>query len=123
VVQLIDSNDQRARMIGLRETARSVKAVHEAQAVKEKDPHPVLDIRHAEFCRDPMAVVGEICAFIELELTPMVERAMRQRIATTPPAAHGAHRYEIGHFGMTEAEIRERFGSYMDRFVLRPSRS
>jgi hypothetical protein len=116
----VDRMEQRARMMGLRETARSAKAVVEAQAVKDLRPNQILDVRHVDFYRDPMAVLRRIYPFIGIELTSEVEQAMQRQIAATPAAAHGAHRYAASDFGISEDEIREQFGTYMDRFDLRP---
>jgi hypothetical protein len=116
----VDRLDQRARMMGLRETARSARAVEKAQVVKDARSDQVLDVRHADFHRDPMAVIGRIYPFLGLELSPQVEQAMRERIAEAPERSHGEHSYDARDFGTTEAEIRERFGSYIDRFDLRP---
>ena len=44
------------------------------------------------------------------------------RIAARPEASEGAHRYDAIDFGLSEDEIRERFGSYVDAFELRPDR-
>jgi hypothetical protein len=112
--------DQRARMMGLRETARSARAVEKAEAVKQLHADQVLDVRHADFHGDPMRVIRRIYPFIGLELTPEVEDAMEQRIAAAPERSHGEHRYSAADFGTTEDEIRERFGSYMARFDLQP---
>ena len=45
---------------------------------------------------------------------------MQQRIADDPERQHGAHDYDIADFGMSETEIRERFGDYISRFDLAP---
>jgi hypothetical protein len=48
--------------------------------------------------------------------------AMRQRGQTDPERSHGQHRYDIADFGLSEDEVRERFGSYVDRYDLRPKK-
>jgi len=45
---------------------------------------------------------------------------MLQRIADDPERQHGAHDYDIADFGMSETEIRARFGDYISRFDLAP---
>ena len=66
------------------------------------------------------AVVRRIYDFAGLTLSLEVEAAMRQRIAANPEASFGKHRYDVADFHLTEDEIRERFGAYMDQFDLWP---
>jgi hypothetical protein len=80
----------------------------------------VLDVVHGDFHRDPLGTIRRIYGFLNLELTPPVEAAMRSRIAAAPELSHGTHRYDVADFGLTEEEIRESFGDYVDRFDLVP---
>lgn len=43
---------------------------------------------------------------------------MARRIEEKPELQHGVHRYSIADFGMTDAEAREPFGDYVQRFDL-----
>jgi len=112
----VDRLDQRARMMGLRETARSAKALQKAELVKEARRDQVLDVQHTDFHRDPMAVIRRIYPFIGLELTAEVEAAMLERIAAAPERSHGEHSYTAEQFGTTADEIREQFGDYLARY-------
>jgi len=118
----VDRLDQRARMMGLRETARSAHAIRKAEPVRRAHAAQILDVRHADFHRDPLGVIRRIYPFIGLELTPDVEEAMLERIAAAPERSHGEHSYTAEQFGVSEDEIREQFGAYVDRFDLRPGR-
>ena len=51
---------------------------------------------------------------------PLLELAMAVRIEEKPELSHGEHRYNVADFGMSEDEIRERFGAYVGRFDLAP---
>jgi hypothetical protein len=73
---------------------------------------------HGDFHRDPLQVIKQIYRFAGLELVPEVESVMLQRIAAKPELSHGVHRYDVADFGMTEDDIRERFGNYIARFDL-----
>jgi hypothetical protein len=48
---------------------------------------------------------------------------MLERVAAAPERRHGKHQYDIADFGLTEDEIRECFGTYVERFDLRPEPS
>jgi len=81
----------------------------------------VMDVLHAEFHSSPMAIIRRIYAFLDLELLPEVEAGMMARIDAAPETSHGVHRYDVADFGITEDEIRQRFGAYVDRFDLGPA--
>jgi hypothetical protein len=82
----------------------------------------VMDVLHDDFHRDPLGILKRIYAFLGLRLAPQVETAMMDRIADAPELKFGQHRYDVADFGLTEDEIRERFGAYIDHFGLRPER-
>ncbi len=114
--------EQRAHNMLARETAKWAKAVHKAEAVKREHPTQVLDVIHSDFHRDPLAVIEKIYQFIGATLSEEVRQKMQQRIADDPERQHGAHRYNIADFGMSEEEVRERFGDYIERFDLAPKK-
>jgi Sulfotransferase family len=115
--------EQRAHNMLAREVAKWAKAVADAESVRQAHPGQVLDIMHGDFHRKPMAVIERIYGFIGEDLTPELRSAMEQRIADDPERQHGVHRYHVADFGLTEDEIRERFGDYIERFDLAPKRS
>ncbi len=80
----------------------------------------MLDVIHGDFHRNPMAVIERIYSFIGMDLTPQAITDMAQRIEEKPELSHGVHRYNVADFGLSEDEIRERFGDYIDRFDLAP---
>jgi hypothetical protein len=109
---------ERAHNMLARETAKWSAAVREAEAVRQSRPQQVLDVIHGDFHRDPMHTIERMYAFAGLELSPAVRSAMLQRIEARPELSHGVHRYDVTDFGMTQNEIRERFGDYTSRFGL-----
>ncbi|TAL02250.1 MAG: sulfotransferase [Rhodospirillaceae bacterium] len=112
-----------AHIMGHRETGKWAKAVRDAEPVRQAHRGQILDVVHGDFHADPIGVIKRIYAFLALNLTPQVEAAMTQRIAAAPELSHGTHRYHVSDFGLTDEEIRESFGSYVDRFDLRPVKS
>jgi hypothetical protein len=109
-----------ARILLEREAVKWAKGIRDAEPVRQARRSQVLDVIHAEFYASPMTVVRRIYAFVGLALTPEVEAAMEARIAAAPEKAHGEHRYDVADFGMSEDDVRDRFGDYVDRFGLRP---
>lgn len=109
---------QRAHNMLAREVAKWSNAVRKAENIKRTHPGQSLDIIQSDFHRDPMAVIERIYQFIGAELSDEVRTAMQQRIADDPERQHGAHKYNVADFGMSEDEIRERFSDYIARFDL-----
>ncbi len=109
---------QRGENMLAREIAKWSSAVRRCDAVREHHPHQVLDVIHRDFHRNPMNVLERIYDFIGLQITDSLRARFAQRIADKPELAHGVHRYDIADFGMTEAQAREPFGDYVERFGL-----
>lgn len=110
--------DLRARILGIRETEKWAKAIGDAEAIRQTHRDQILDVIHRDFHDNPLATVQRIYRFIGADLTTDVETAMMKRIQEDPERQHGIHRYHTADFGLTEAEIRERFGDYVQRFDL-----
>jgi hypothetical protein len=111
------------RITAHRETEKWAKAVEDCEQVRRAHPGQVLDLIQSDLHRDPVGTVKRIYDFCGLELSDEVEDAMRQRGKNDPERRHGQHRYDIADFGLTEDEVRERFGTYVDRYDLRPKRA
>ena len=114
---------ERAHIMGNRETAKWARAVSKAELVRQAHRDQIIDVVHGDFHRDPMGVIKRIYGFLRLELSAPVEAAMERRAAERPEMRHGKHHYHVRDFGLTEEEIREQFGAYVDLYDLRPEKS
>jgi hypothetical protein len=114
--------EQRAENMLAREVAKWSNAVRKAEAVRERHPGKVLDVVHADFHREPMAVLERIYAFIGMDIPGDVRAGLAQRIEEKPELARGVHRYDIKDYGMTEDEARAPFGDYVQRYELLETR-
>ncbi len=110
--------DQRQRTMMRREAHKWANAAAKAEAVKAAHPGQSLDVVHAEFHADPMGVLEQVYAFIGLEIGDDLRTAFTQRIIDKPELQHGVHRYDITDYGMTEDEVHEVFGDYLQRYDL-----
>ncbi|VWX54677.1 sulfotransferase [Novosphingobium sp. 9U] len=117
---LLEDGDvaQRGRVMLRREVAKWSNAVHRSDAVRQAHPDKVLDVIHAEFHHDPMAVLERIYDFIGYDIPAETRAGFVQRIEEKPELQHGVHRYRIEDFGMTADEAREPFGDYVARYDL-----
>jgi hypothetical protein len=110
--------EERSTIMLRRETAKWASAVRKADAVRELHPGQVLDVIHADFHREPMAVLERIYEFIEMDIPDDTRTKFAERIEEKPELQFGAHRYDIADYGMTEDEVRDVFGDYLERFDL-----
>jgi hypothetical protein len=74
------------------------------------------DVAYRDFTTDSVAATAALYDRFGMELTPVAERAMRAHAATKTQGRHGTHAYELADFGLDEAQVRERFAGYLDRF-------
>jgi hypothetical protein len=109
---------QRAETMLVREVAKWSSAVRKAERVRQQHAGNVLDVVHGDFHRDPMGVLERIYEFIGMQITDEVRVGFAQRIEEKPELSHGVHRYNIADYGMTEEQVREPFGDYIQRYDL-----
>jgi hypothetical protein len=113
---------QRAENMLAREVAKWSSAVRKCEKVRRDHSDKVLDVVHADFHRDPMAVLERIYAFIGMDITGETRTAFFRRIAEKPELARGVHRYNIADYGMTEEQARAPFHDYIQRYDLLETR-
>ena len=114
---MIEGERARLNKIGGRELAYWGKAVIDADKARQQAPDQFLDVIHADFHSDPMAVVKNIYNYFDFELTPEVTKAMTDRIARNPEGSHGQHHYTLEKFGLTEQQIADRFRDYRAKYL------
>jgi hypothetical protein len=94
-------------------------SLDEAMAVREKHcdkSDQFMDVQFEEVLADPVAVLGRVYERFDIPWSAHIEGHMRAFLANNPHGKHGAHRYEVGDFGMTVGRIRERFAGYYNRY-------
>jgi hypothetical protein len=74
----------------------------------------VFDLHFETFNRDPIGSLRAIYAFFDLEWTERVERDVRTWADENRRNQHGEHRYSAEEYGLTDAEIENRFGDYIE---------
>uniref|UniRef100_A0AAU3GUZ3 Sulfotransferase n=1 Tax=Streptomyces sp. NBC_01401 TaxID=2903854 RepID=A0AAU3GUZ3_9ACTN len=83
---------------------------HFETARRRHDPRQFLDVDYQDFVTDPLGTVGSIYGHFDLEFTAEA----REAIEASHRKSLGAHRrpehrYSLRDFGLTEAEVDERF--------------
>lgn len=81
-------------------------------------PDRICDIYYTDLVADPIGTVQHIYAYFDMPWSEDTSRQLQAYIAENPRGQHGSHRYQAEDFGLTDAEIAERFRDYIDHFDL-----
>ena len=117
VRKTVEGDNVQLELLGQREMDIWGTAVEDADKARVRAPKQFFDVIHADFHREPMAVVKRIYDFFGLELSPDAMADMQKRIELNPEGSHGKHHYSVEQFGITEAAIKERFAGYCQRYL------
>lgn len=79
------------------------------------DPARFFDVRHDAIAGDPVGVACAVYARFGEPLPGPVREAMATHATSHPKGEHGAHRYRLADYGLSEAQVRERFAFYDER--------
>ena len=86
-------------------------------AVREvADPARFLDVQYRDTVEDPLKQLRRICEWIGEPIDDEIARTMSGFLDENPQHKHGRHTYELSDFGLSAAQVRERFAGYRARF-------
>ncbi len=91
------------------------------ETLRYRDQNPAaafLDIRFADTVARPVEVVKAIYAFVGLELPADVTERMQVHLEHNRRELRPPHSYSIGHYGLSEEQIRRDFAAYRARYIL-----
>ena len=94
-------------------------SLDEAMVARDKHRHKAnqfMDVQFEEVVDDPVAVLRRAYERFDIPWSADIETTMRTFLASNPRGKHGAHRYEMGDFGMSLGRIRERFENYVSAY-------
>jgi hypothetical protein len=81
-----------------------------------RDPSRFFDLNFAEVVADPVAAVRRVYDHFDLEMNDESEGRLRAWHAANPKDKHGAHRYDIRDFGLSESDVLDRYARYIEHF-------
>ncbi|HYD62062.1 MAG TPA: sulfotransferase [Noviherbaspirillum sp.] len=76
-----------------------------------------LDVQFIDTVRQPMEVVREIYAFLDVPLDASVERAMQQWLQQNGRDRRAVHGYTAEQFGLSEVQLRRDYAAYRERYI------
>ena len=75
-----------------------------------------LDVYHRQLVADPKGTIRRIYEWLDLELTPTVERTILEWQEANRVGASGTHRYTAEQYGLRTDQIRSDYDFYIRRF-------
>jgi hypothetical protein len=78
------------------------------------------DLYFSDFMSDAVGSVKSIYRYFGQTLSEGGERKLVEWNDANPQSKHGKHDYERKETGVTDAEIRDRFATYMEHFDMKP---
>jgi hypothetical protein len=113
-----------ARAIGAWQIELYAGMLEKAMDVRARaNPAQFFDFDFRELVADPVAAIGRMYAHFGFDFSADAERRMRAWHEGNPQHKHGGHQYTLERFGLVEAEIRERFARYAERFGVTEDRT
>lgn len=77
-----------------------------------------IDIDYRDLVDDPLAAAARIYDHFGLETNAATGAAMKAHVDANPRGKHGKHVYDLSSYGLSVADVRERLGTYIERFDL-----
>lgn len=80
-------------------------------------PGRFFDVDFRETVSDPLGLIERIYAHLGMPLTPAARAGIEAYMANNPREKRPPHHYTLAQFGFTEAQIKERFRAYRERYI------
>jgi len=109
---------QQAGWAVLRGNALSARRFMDLRARLGDDPR-ILDVHYTYLLAHPMQVVERIYRHFGLTLSEPARTSMQDYLASHAQNRHGLHSYSLGEWELTEADIENQLGDYIDHYGIR----
>ena len=80
--------------------------------------HRFLDVWFADTLTQPLSVVKDIYAFVDLDLPQGIQEKMQRYLEDNRREKRPVHDYAAGYFGLSETGIAQDFAAYRQRYIL-----
>ena len=85
----------------------------EVRAQNEHRAEQFYEVYFEDFIQDPLQIVRNIYQHFGWELKPEAEASMQQYMIDNKKDKHGAHKYTLEQFGLTQEDIQRHFEKYI----------
>jgi hypothetical protein len=94
-------------------------AVRQHLTARQASQHGVIDVKYTHLTERPLETLRSIYEFHEVDWPDGHDVIVKEYLHAWPQGKHGTHRYSGADFGVTDAEVSQRFADYIDVFGLR----
>lgn len=94
---------------------RMVSAVQNAAETEAKYGDRITNVMFDSLVKDPIGTVRSVYEKFGYKYSAEMEAGMKRWLDNNPQGKHGAHKYELEQFGLTNADIDRIFGDYWQR--------
>ena len=93
------------------------RAIDHMLEVRERAPASQFhDVIYPRLLADPIAEVERIYDHFDMTVSPTMRAGMERWLREHRKGRHGAHRYQLERYGLSDARVLERFADYVARF-------
>jgi hypothetical protein len=89
------------------------------RSMEYRAAHPelkVYDLSYRDLAADPVKAVRAIYAHFGIDFRSESEAGIRRWLAENPADKHGRHTYKLEDYGLTQRDVREVYGPYMEEY-------
>ena len=105
------------REVGRQWSRKIERMLGRALATRDaRDGAGFIDVRYPDLIADPLAVMEQLCAQLDLPWSPEIRTHLGEWLTRNRQHRHGVHRYDASDFGLTAADLSERYADYRRRF-------
>jgi hypothetical protein len=94
----------------------SNRAVNVMKQYDGKTDNPFHVVDYKTLTSDPISAVKGIYDHFGFQMTPETEVTMKRHLEDNPKNKHGRHQYNMADYGITEQDLIESFGPFIDYF-------
>jgi len=94
------------------------RSLERGLAARDREPERFIDVRFDDFVADNMATIDRIYAHFDLPFPDATRALLQAHARANPRGKHGAHQYDLEKFGLSNAAVKARLASYIERFDL-----
>ncbi|MBI1347619.1 hypothetical protein GC163_15165 [bacterium] len=103
--------------VGQRVLHYTEQLIDRGMKARDQNPHAnIWDVQYEQLIAAPIDEVRRIYAHLGTAVSPAFEQAMQQHLAQGRPEK--LHKYTLEQFGLSSADLQERFRTYRERFHL-----
>lgn len=92
------------------------QSLEKTMEIEQTRPSHIVSISYKKFVKGPVEVIREIYDKFGYTWDDSIETGIKKWLEENPQHKHGAHKYSLETFGLTQADLDKRFSKYYERY-------